>query len=297
MCPKIYPLFLSIIRRLNSQLGDSMDNPQENLTSTNSSTTSKNQNQRYITAAILLALLGVILFFHHPLLIWSSLGICFALGFKESLALFDIKPSFYLYSFAAILWILSYFNASPILSGVFGAMILASLLAYKRSLAPKTLFPFIYPTLPFLALWGLYSKMGDFSISCIVWLIVIVAFTDTGAYYGGKAFGRTPFSETSPNKTLEGAGIGITLGIIGGSLIGIGPSGGFIPSLLISIGVSVASVFGDLFESYLKRESGVKDSGKILPGHGGILDRFDGILFGAITMYYLLGFIPMWQQL
>lgn len=255
------------------------------------------EGKRYITAILLLIALAVILYFHNQFLIWISLGICFILGFRESLALFKLKHSFILYAGASLAWILCFFNASPILSGVFVLMIFASFLAYKKSISPKTLLPFIYPTIPFLALYALYSKMGGFGVSCLIWLVVIVAFTDTGAFFGGRIFGSRQFSLTSPNKTLEGAGIGIALGVIAGSIAGIGPSGGFIPSLLISIGVSIASVFGDLFESYLKREADVKDSGKILPGHGGILDRFDGILFGALAMYYLLGFLPIWQQL
>ena len=65
----------------------------------------------------------------------------------------------------------------------------------------------------------------------------------------------------------------------------------FFTAVLISLIVSVASVFGDLFESYLKREANVKDSGDILPGHGGILDRTDGYLFGGIVMLVLLRFV------
>ena len=125
----------------------------------------------------------------------------------------------------------------------------------------------------------------------MIWLVACVALTDTGAYFGGRLFGKNPLTPTSPKKTIEGAGVGIALGILAGSIAGIGPSGGFIPSLLISVVVSTASVFGDLFESYLKREADVKDSGSILPGHGGILDRFDGIFFGAIAMYLLLSFL------
>ncbi|MGK0255930.1 MAG: phosphatidate cytidylyltransferase, partial [Arcobacteraceae bacterium] len=63
---------------------------------------------------------------------------------------------------------------------------------------------------------------------------------------------------------------------------------GLLMALFISILVAIASVFGDLFESYLKREADVKDSGDILPGHGGILDRTDGYLFGGIVMLVLL---------
>lgn len=255
------------------------------------------ENKRYITAAGLLLAFGIILYLHNDVLIWLTLGICFALGLRESFALFGIKPSIMLYIGAGLSWILGYFNASPILSGVFVLMAFASFLAYKQSIAFKTLLPFIYPTLPFLALYALYSKMGGFGVSCLIWLVIIAGVVDTGSYFGGRIFGRTRFSDTSPNKTLEGAGIGIALGVITGSIVGIGPSGGFIPSLLVSVGVSIACVFGDLFESYLKRQAGLKDSGNILPGHGGILDRFDGILFGALAMYYLLGFLPLWQQL
>ncbi|WP_027327666.1 phosphatidate cytidylyltransferase [Helicobacter pametensis] len=259
--------------------------------------TSKSLKQRYITGAIMIALVAIIFLVHNPLVIWLTLGVCFILSFRESFGLFGVKPKLWLYAGAIAAWILAFFNSSPILSGLFVALIVASILAYKRSISAKTILPFLYPTLPFLAIYSLYAKMGGFGLSCLIWLILITTATDTGAYFGGKAFGRTPFSPTSPNKTLEGAGIGITLGVIAGSIMGIGPSGGFIPALLISICVALGCVFGDLFESYLKREAGIKDSGNILPGHGGMLDRFDGILFGAMVMYYLLGFLPMWQQL
>lgn len=252
---------------------------------------------RYITAIVLLGILSLTLYFHQTLIIWATLGILFILSFKEALILFRLKQSLLLYAGAVLTWILAYLNSSPILSGVFFAMLLASFLAYKRSIEPKVILPFFYPTLPFLTLYALYTKMGAYGINCLVWLIVTIAVIDTGAYFGGKIFGRTPLSPTSPSKTLEGAGIGLALGIIVGSILGIGPSGSFVSSLLISIGVAVAAIFGDLFESYLKREANLKDSGTILPGHGGILDRIDAILFGAIAMYYLLGFLPMWQQL
>lgn len=260
-----------------------------------------NQNpkemKRYITAIALLVGLCIVLFFHNPILIWGTLGVLFILAFKESLKLFKVQSSIPLYLGAVFTWILAFFNSFPILSGIVTLIVFASFLAYKKSISARTLFPFIYPTLPFLALYALYSKTGGFGVSCLIWLISVVAITDTGAFFGGRIFGRTHFSSSSPNKTLEGVGIGIGLGIIAGSIAGIGPSGGFIPAFLISISIAIASVFGDLFESYLKREAGLKDSGNLLPGHGGILDRFDGILFGALTLHYLLGFLPAWQQL
>ena len=107
-----------------------------------------------------------------------------------------------------------------------------------------------------------------------------------GAYYTGKTIGKTPFSPTSPNKTLEGVGGGILIGTTLGTLTAAATLGLW-PALIISLCASFASVFGDLFESWLKREAGVKDSGTILPGHGGILDRMDGYLFAVIVILVL----------
>ena len=121
----------------------------------------------------------------------------------------------------------------------------------------------------------------------LLWLLVIVASTDIGAYFVGRTFGKTKFCETSPNKTIEGVIGGVVFAVVLGSLSSINEIN-FIGAVLVSIIVSFASVFGDLFESYLKREAGVKDSGSILPGHGGVLDRTDGYLFGAIAMLVVL---------
>ena len=123
-----------------------------------------------------------------------------------------------------------------------------------------------------------------FGIFAILWLIIVVAFTDTFAYFSGKYFGKHKFSPTSPNKTLEGVAGGIIAGTIFGSVIGL-YFNGFVFAFLLSFFVAFFSVFGDLFESYLKRKADVKDSGNILPGHGGVLDRDDGYLFGVIILY------------
>lgn len=252
-----------------------------------------NNKQRYITAIILLACLILILAINNAFLIWAILGIVFLFGFAESLKLFECKSQISLYIFATLVWILAGFNGRPIESAIFIAMIIAGILAYKKSFDPKQILPFIYPTIPFLTLYSIYK---DFGISAIIWLIVIVVLTDVGAFFGGKAFGKTPFSPTSPNKTLEGAVIGLVIAITIGSFVGLGSLGGsFITSLLVSFAISLSSIFGDLFESYLKRNANLKDSGKILPGHGGVLDRMDAMLFGAITMHFLLYFLDIWK--
>ncbi|MDQ7084796.1 MAG: CDP-archaeol synthase [Sulfurovum sp.] len=121
--------------------------------------------------------------------------------------------------------------------------------------------------------------------SAMAWLLVTVAITDTGAYFVGKAIGKTKFSDTSPNKTLEGVFGGVILATIIGTLFGLySDIAPFWTVVIVTLITAIASIFGDLFESYLKREAGVKDSGDVLPGHGGILDRIDGYLFAAPMM-------------
>ena len=121
----------------------------------------------------------------------------------------------------------------------------------------------------------------------LLWLLVIVAGADIGAYFTGKRIGQTTFCQTSPNKTLEGVAGGIVVATVLGVIFSIDEVS-LLSAIIISAFVAVSSVFGDLFESYLKREANVKDSGDILPGHGGILDRTDGYLFGGIIMLVLL---------
>ena len=86
---------------------------------------------------------------------------------------------------------------------------------------------------------------------------------------------------------MEGVVGGVAVATIGGLFVGLSIID-ILPAFFISFATSIASVFGDLYESKLKREAGVKDSGDILPGHGGVLDRIDGYLFGGIVMLILL---------
>jgi len=112
-------------------------------------------------------------------------------------------------------------------------------------------------------------------------LVVIASIwiNDTMAYIVGSLIGKTPLSPISPKKTWEGTIGGIILSVVAVTLVGVywmnGEAWHFIAISLIS---AVAGTFGDLFESKLKRMAGVKDSGQIMPGHGGFLDRFDSLL-------------------
>jgi phosphatidate cytidylyltransferase len=121
----------------------------------------------------------------------------------------------------------------------------------------------------------------------LVLTLIVVWGTDTAAYFAGRFFGkRKLFESVSPKKTWEGA-IG---GTVGGVLLALLYANHFIEGVnlfdltIVLIVVSVLSQMGDLIESLLKRGMNVKDSGSLLPGHGGFMDRFDGVIFALPVM-------------
>lgn len=121
--------------------------------------------------------------------------------------------------------------------------------------------------------------------------IVSTAFCDVGAYYGGKLFGKTALRpEISAKKTLEGAISGFVLSMLVSIILVYfnkqSFDGNLFHGLMIGIFAGIFSQFGDLFESLLKRDAGVKDSGKVLLSHGGILDRIDSYLFVIWAIYF-----------
>ncbi len=238
---------------------------------------------RIKTALILFISFVIVGFIDSFFLTWLVLGGLMLVAVYEAMNLFKIEEDS-IYIYGILIWITAYFYPKPEDLVFIVAIIFASILAYTKELNKELFLPLFYPIASFLFILSLYSSFG---IMSLFWLIMIVAGADVGAYYVGKSMGSTPFCATSPNKTLEGVFGGIATAAVLGVTFSIDEVG-FFSALIISIGVAVASVFGDLFESYLKREADVKDSGDILPGHGGILDRSDGYLFGAVVMLVLL---------
>ena len=119
---------------------------------------------------------------------------------------------------------------------------------------------------------------------------------DSGAYLAGITFGKTKLLERiSPNKTWEGFFGGLILGILIGYFIAYLIGSNPIHWMLISLIIVVFGTLGDLTESQIKRSVGVKDSGKLLPGHGGILDRFDGVLFSAPFVLAYLHIVDLFK--
>jgi phosphatidate cytidylyltransferase len=144
-----------------------------------------------------------------------------------------------------------------------------------------------YLVIPFY-LMNLLCTININSFSVLLGLILLIWTNDTFAYIIGSNFGKTPlFERISPKKTKEGTFGGITMTILTGSLISYFTQiDDTLFWLMASFICGICGVFGDLLESLFKRGLNIKDSGNILPGHGGILDRFDAILF-TVPFYYL----------
>ena len=239
--------------------------------------------ERINTAVLMLGAVGLIGYFHNFYLIWATLGAIYLVAFREANTLFGVDKNSNIYV-AGALWVAALFYPKPDDLFIMAALVVAAMYVYDPKKDIRSLYGFLYPTAGMLFIFTLYAEYG---INAIVWMILIIAGTDVGAYVVGKSIGKTKFTPTSPNKTLEGVVGGIVIGTLFGVMVGVNIVEADV-ALAVSIAAAIISVFGDLFESFLKRKADVKDSGNFLPGHGGALDRMDGYLFGAIIMVVLL---------
>lgn len=194
------------------------------------------------------------------------------------------------------LWLMSPFTGSYLFLKVI--LFVPALLILIASLPKKTAWQavlqafggVIYIVLPMLLLTGMRSQ----SIILPLALVLMIWTNDTMAYIVGSLIGRTPFSAISPKKTWEGTGGGALLTILGAGIWGYySPYYQMRDWMILALCAAVAGTLGDLFESKLKRLANVKDSGAIMPGHGGALDRFDSLLVAApFAFTYAYIFMP-----
>ncbi|MGH9140967.1 MAG: phosphatidate cytidylyltransferase [Vicinamibacterales bacterium] len=153
------------------------------------------------------------------------------------------------------------------------------------------LFPSLYIGLPIGALVAIRAFAGP---RVLFLLMLTVMVSDTAQYYSGRAFGRRPLAPAiSPKKTIEGA-LG---GLLCGTTVFVVMGAWWVPGMpalfraAVGLAVVALGIAGDLFESMLKRSAGVKDSSGLIPGHGGVLDRIDALLFAAPVYYIVLKYV------
>lgn len=266
-------------------------------------------NKRYIGALILSPLIIFILvggtLLRLGILILSILGLfeLFKVSRKKG-----VKPLSLLAYVASIAYYVTldnkYLSNNIYYKYLFATIVMAVLLLmcftvintkYNYIDIAVTIFGFIYVPV-FLGNIVLVNQMqyGKY----LVWLIFISSWIcDTGAYYAGRFLGKHKLApKVSPNKTIEGS-----IGGLISSCLACGIFGIFIRSLNVNIDVihffliglicGFFCQFGDLMASSIKRYVGVKDFSNLIPGHGGILDRFDSILFASVVVYYYMSFI------
>ena len=140
--------------------------------------------------------------------------------------------------------------------------------------------------------YGTLIRVSSLDTLKVVYIFIIAFITDTYAYIGGRLIGRHKLCEISPNKTIEGSIIGVVMGTIVGTVYYLNVVGSeLIFVLLMSLALSIMGEIGDLMFSSIKRYFNKKDYSNIIPGHGGVLDRFDSVIFIALLFILFLGFI------
>lgn len=258
-------------------------------------------NSRYLGAVVLAPLLIFVLLGGLPLKLFTiALSICGLYEFYNALKTKEIKSIpiisyillFIYYAinndFEKMMYIL-------VIAMVIALMIPIVDLKYSFIDISVTLLGFIYVVILFSFIPLVNSKIYG---SYLVWLIFIGSWlSDTVAYYFGRFFGKHKLCpKVSPKKTIEGSIGGFLGATLGCGLFGIivnvyTPEISIIHFFLIGALCGIMGQFGDLVASSIKRYVGLKDYSNLIPGHGGILDRFDSILFNAVVVFYYLTFI------
>ncbi len=265
--------------------------------------------KRIFSALILLPLFLLFLFKAPSFLLWMVASLVLLLSFYELSRMFSFPGKFYFSGFLFLLFFsfLFYFlNSENFFFFLFFYMFLiffASFLLFL-SKTPAFLGSLFFPYIVsiFYLLLTLAPIFYFFKINLSRWYLFyffsVIFASDTGAYFTGKFLGKHPFFPAfSPKKTWEGFLGGLFSGILVSIILAKWLNlFSLKDSLLLGIFLGISEALGDLFESALKRFCGVKDSGNLIPGHGGLLDRIDGVLF-ALPVYffalYLLGIISI----
>ena len=269
---------------------------------------------RFLTAVVAVPILLGILFYGGLYGNVLLLSLAFAAGMWEYAAMAHTRGSDRIVAFAAGLWFFAMIGIVPSLgldyllpvsaltaagmgafglAGLYGLFRAGSIDAGAQRVG-KMVLGVVYVGGLFAFLPRMYQLGGDhLGPRVLLLLLAIVWMGDTGAYFAGRFLGkRKLYPKVSPKKTWAGAIGGAVAGVLGALLFwwmtGLDTAFSASSVALMALFASVAEQVGDLFESLLKRSYGVKDSGNLLPGHGGMLDRLDGVIAAAPVMFFFL---------
>jgi phosphatidate cytidylyltransferase len=265
--------------------------------------------KRWLTALVLIPLIILVLLKGGRLLFVATLLLINGLAQWEFLQLFqpdvDRARKIKIISLGSLL-ILSFVMAMTprggavilfVLVGCLFSLFLFYLLSYEHmhqlawDLAVNTLGLLYLPLLLGHFVWLRYMSQGEW---WVLWLLAVICAGDTGAFYTGRTWGQKKFyPQVSPGKTWAGTWGGLAANLAVGVLVGrwFFPEARILSLALLALVLGLIGLTGDLFESMLKRQAEVKDASTLLPGHGGMLDRLDSLLFAAPALVYARLFI------
>ncbi len=251
-------------------------------------------NKRLVSALVGIVLLLLLLFI-------GGLALRIAFIMITLLSMMELKgtlgSSYRLDDFlSAVFIVLAYFLPWDI-AITLGFVYMVTSLFLSLIISPKDLrrtqknsFAYFFISIPFILL---YRLVAFSPIKYLYVLALVLAWgNDTSAYYVGSFFGKTHYTDISPNKTLEGALGGLVGGLILVSLVKalLLPESSFVITLIYGLLGGIFAQMGDFIGSYIKRSCKVKDFGVIMPGHGGILDRFVSVMFTSVLLYLMHNF-------
>lgn len=261
---------------------------------------SSNLQKRIITAVLLIAALIPVVFL--PGIVFGSVAMCGTIValfeiFDVAKKTFKLQIQHFIIPLVLIIGIfiqyyLFPFNLLILVLMMTAVLFLSFVLDEKMNFngLMYILFTMVYAGASYAAL----IRIRGISVFALIFVLLVVILTDTGAYFIGKQFGKHKLiPKLSPKKTVEGAIGGVLSAFVGASLyyfliLLLRVDATITMSLiLIAVLMSVMAEFGDLFASKIKRFFNKKDFGTIFPGHGGVVDRVDGLIFAALTFYII----------
>ncbi len=250
-----------------------------------------------IITGVVLGVLAVVVVVHGGLVFFAVMLALALLGLNEFYRLTHRYRPLPLAGFLGVALMASmawFFSPFAVLGAVCAGVLLTALLGLLAGPKPGvtvrmavTVLGMLYLGLGFSAV--LLMRRLDVGTAVLLTVIFGTWAGDTMAYFTGKFFGSTPMAPVlSPKKTWEGFAGGAISTVLLVVFIGLYTPLGAADSLILGAVIAVAGPLGDLFESLVKRDVQIKDSGRGIPGHGGVLDRFDALIFASVAAYFVL---------